>query len=221
MKTYLLPGLGFDHRIFERLALKDIDCNYLNWIEPRKNENIKEYAVKFSERIESDSENVILIGHSLGGILAQEISAIRHVGKVILISSIKSRKELPLHFKVMKPLQIHRLFSKELTSKTIKYWGRYHDYDTAEEQALIVDMVNNQSNNYLKWALKQLSIWRKPEIPLKTEIFQIHGDQDKTFPIKLIRNLDRSIERGGHFMVHRKSAIISELIKNELGRNSE
>lgn len=136
-----------------------IEFDYLNWIEPKKNESIKDYAIRFSKRIDFDNGAVILIGHSLGGIIAQEISAIKPVEKIILISSIKSRAELPIHFKIMKPLGMYKLFSKKLTAKTIKYWGKYHDYITPTEQSLVIDMVNKQSNNYLKWALKQLSIW--------------------------------------------------------------
>jgi len=34
MKAYLLLGLGFDHRIFDRLDLGSLDVEYLNWIEP-------------------------------------------------------------------------------------------------------------------------------------------------------------------------------------------
>lgn len=216
MKTYLIPGLGFDNRIFERLELKGIEFSYLNWIEPRKNESIKDYAIRFSNRIDASHEDLILIGHSLGGIMAQEISAIRPVTKIILISSIKSRTELPTQFKVMKPLLLYKLFSKELTTKTIKFWGKYHDYETPEEQLLVIDMVNNQSNNYLQWALKQLSIWHEPTISPNTKIFQIHGDLDRTFPLKLIKKPDMKIEKAGHFMVYRKSALINEIILKEL-----
>ena len=86
----------------------------------------------------------------------------------------------------MKPLQIHKLFSKELTSKTIKLWGKSNDYETPEYQQLVKDMVNKQSNNYLQWALKELASWEKPKAKLP-KIFHIHGDSDKTFPIKLIQ----------------------------------
>lgn len=216
MKIYLIPGLGFDNRIFEKLELRGIERTFLNWIEPKKNETLKEYAVRFSKSIETNSEDVILIGHSLGGIIAQEIAAILPVSKIILISSIKSRNELPNHFKIMKPLGIYRLFSKELTAKTIRFWGKRHDYETSEEQLLVVDMVNKQSNNYLRWALRQLSIWNEPETSSKTEIFHIQGDLDKTLPLKLIKNLDKRIKNAGHFMVYRKSKLINEIVENEL-----
>jgi len=164
MKLYLTPRLGFDNRIFNKLELDNTDFEYLNWIEPFEKESFKDYVIRFLNRIISKTDEIDLIGHSLGGIIAQEISAIIPVRKIILISSIKSREELPLHFKIIKPLSIYKLFSKELTAKTIKFWEKSHDYVTQEEQALVIDMVNNQSNKYLKWALKQLSIWKMSEI---------------------------------------------------------
>ncbi|MFK8046054.1 MAG: lipase family alpha/beta hydrolase [Crocinitomicaceae bacterium] len=216
MKVYLIPGLGFDHRIFERLELNKIDFEYLNWIDPKKNETIKDYAIRFSDRIDDKLKEIVLVGHSLGGIIAQEIAAIKSVRKIILISCIKSRKELPLHFRIVKPLRIHKFFSKKLTAKTIKYWGKNHDYETPEEQELVVDMVSKQSNNYLRWALKQLSVWKKPEVDSGTKIFQINGGLDKTFPLKLIVQPNEIVKNGGHFMVYKHSKIISTLIVKEI-----
>lgn len=223
MKVYFIPGLGFDHRIFKNISLDNVDVEYLDWIEPVKNESIADYANRLSKGIDKKDRTIIL-GHSLGGIIAQEMAEILPVDKIILISSIKSRKEMPFQFRVVKPLFIHKLFSKELTAKTIKYWGKSHDYETIEEQNLVADMVNKQSNHYLQWALRQLSIWKHPNaetnIDTDTEIIQIHGDLDKTFPIKLIRQPFKEIKNTGHFMVFKKAEIISEIINAALQSKS-
>ena len=214
--VYARPGLGFDERVFEKLKLNGIKFEYLNPIEPLKNERIESYANRISKRIEENSKDVVLIGHSFGGIIAQEIAKIRPIQKIILVSSIKSRKELPFHFKIVKPLQLHHFFSKKLTAKTIKYWGKYHDYATPEEQTLVKDMVTKHSNFYLQWALRQLSLWQTPKPDLETKIFQIHGETDKTFPIKLINRPNKRIPKAGHFMVFKQAALINEVIETEL-----
>lgn len=216
MKTYLIPGLGFDNRIFDKLELDGIDLTYLNWIEPKGKESIKDYAIRFSDRLEDNSDEIILIGHSLGGIISQEIAATIPIKKIILISSIKSREELPFHFKIIKPLYLYKLFSKEITSKTIKYWGKAHNYESLEERDLVKDMVNNHTNKYLQWALKQLSIWKQPELPSTTKLYQIHGDGDKTFPVKLIEQPDRVIKKAGHFMVYKEAHMVSQFIKDSI-----
>ncbi len=216
MKAYLVPGLGFDHRIYKGYQLGDIDIEYIDWIDPIVDESIQDYSRRLSIKIPKDSEDVILLGHSLGGIVAQEIAAIQSIKKIFLISSIRSRSELPFHFKIVKPLHVHKLFSKELTAMTIKYWGGMHDYNSSEEKALVKDMVNKQSNKYLQWALRQLSIWERPNISNDTGIFQIVGAKDKTFPIKLMKQPDRVIENSGHFMVYKHSKVINDLIADEL-----
>lgn len=216
MKTYLIPGLGFDHRIFKNLNLNGFQKEYIDWIEPKRKESIGDYAKRLAERVSSDAEGITLIGHSLGGIISQEIAKIRKIDQIILISSIKSRKENPFHFRIIRPLALHHFFTKKLTFSTFKYWAKKHDYESLEEQALFKDMVNQQSNHYLQWALKVLSNWQTPNLAPHTKVFQIHGAVDQTFPIKNITNPDRILKNGGHFMVYKHPEIISQIITDVL-----
>ncbi len=212
MKIFLLPGLGFDYRIFGNLDLSHLDIEYLEWIEPEDKETFSNYAERLSVRVEDNSEKLILIGHSLGGMLCQEISVIKNIEKIILISSIKSRKELPFHFRIVHPFYLHKLFTKKSTINTLKYWGKKHDYESSEEQELFKDMIGNQSDKYLQWALSELSKWQSPIIPAHTDIFQIHGNQDKTFPIKLIDKPNITVENAGHFMIYKQPKKINEIL---------
>lgn len=212
MKLYLLPGLGFDHRIFSKLNLDNYNPRYINWIEPCKNESLQNYALRLSEKIEDTAEPIVLIGHSLGGILSQEIARIKKIDTIILLSSIQSRAENPFFFKIIQPLRLHYLFTKQWTVKTVKYWGAAHGYETEEEQALFKSMVNQHSNHYLQWALKNLSMWRPVSDEFSTRIIQIHGDKDKTFPIRNIKKPNEVVENGGHFMVFRRADFVGRTI---------
>jgi pimeloyl-ACP methyl ester carboxylesterase len=212
MKVYLIPGLGYDHRIFSNLDLKGLSHQFINWIEPVKDESMHEYATRLFRDIPTNDEEVVLIGHSLGGIVAQEIASEMNIKQIILLSSIKSRKELPLFFKILKPLKLYKLFRKEMVIKTIKYWGTKHGFISSSEKDLFRSMVGSQTNNYLQWALKVLSGWRPGSTPLQTKIIQIHGNKDLTFPIKLIKSPNEVIENGSHVMVYTQPTMISELI---------
>ena len=216
MKVFLIPGLSFDHQIFSKLDLAQWDVQYINWIKPSINESIQAYSKRLAQRIPAQEEKVVLIGHSLGGIISQEISCFRKIYKIILISSIQSRDELPIHFKIIKPLHLHKLFTKELTLKTVKYWGKNQDYVTEDEQRLFKDMVGQQSNQYLQWALKTLSSWTQPNIPAETILTQIVGESDKTFPIKKIKAPDYIIKNAGHFMVYKRPETLTQLINKTL-----
>jgi predicted alpha/beta hydrolase family esterase len=121
MKLYIIPGLGFDHRMFNNLDFSGFQATFLDWIKPLQNESISDYALRFSEKIDdSSSEKTVIIGHSLGGIMASEIARIKKVVQIILISSIRSNEENSFQFKIIKPLGIHHLFTKKLTFSTLK-----------------------------------------------------------------------------------------------------
>lgn len=74
MKIYLFPGLGFDKRIFSKLDFGNLTLEYIDWVEPEKGENFQEYAKRMSAKIVDENEKLILIGHSLGGLICQRDS---------------------------------------------------------------------------------------------------------------------------------------------------
>lgn len=218
MKVYLVPGLGYDCRIFANLDFGEATIECLSWIEPQTQETISAYAKRLFADVLRQNEPLVLIGHSLGGIMAQELAAIKEVEKIILISSIKSRAELSRQFKLIAPLGIHRLFTKELSIKTVKYWGKSHDLVSQEEQDLFRSMVGQYSNHYLQWALRTLSKWSPPKLLPNTAIFHLHGTNDKTLPFSLINKPDATIIDGSHIMVLKRHAEISKIIQRELGK---
>ena len=216
MKICLIPGLGYDCRIFKQLELVGFDVVRLNWIEPKTHEKIHDYAQRLFSTVKVLDEKIIFIGHSLGGIIAQEIASINRVEKIILISSIKSRKELPFTFKLIKPLRLDRFFNKEISISTIRFWGKSHGFETEEERNLFQSMVGNQTNFYLKWALRELSSWHEPKKLPKTQILHIHGTKDKTLPYKLVKNPDFTIENGSHICVLKRAKEVSKIVKNAI-----
>jgi pimeloyl-ACP methyl ester carboxylesterase len=216
MKIYLIPGLGFDYRIFQNLDFGDFKVEYINWIEPLLNEHLQDYSKRLFENKWIGEEKIVLIGHSLGGIVAQEIASVYNIEKVILISSIKSEKENPLHFSILKPLGIYKIFTKEICISTIKYWGKNHGFETNEDQELFKSMLKGQSNKFLQWALKSLAIWKSPTLPTSTKIVQISGEKDKNFPIKFIKTPNYKIENGNHNMVYKQPEKLNKILIDEL-----
>ena len=214
MKILLIPGLGYDCRIFDNLDLSEFDVQRLDWIEPNASETIHDYSQRLFSKVKNTSEDLVIIGHSLGGMVAQEIASVNKIEKIILISSLQSRKELPFSFKLIKPLMLHKFFTKAMTINTIRFWGKSHGFDHESYKALFKSMVAKQTNSYLQWALRELSSWKEPKDLSKTKIVHIHGTKDKTLPYKLILNLDFTIEEGSHICVLKKADKISELIKN-------
>lgn len=211
---YMLPGLGFDERVFSNLSIKNVKIKYLKWLEPSDNETLESYVKRISEQIEITEAPIILLGHSFGGIIVQEISKLIRVGKIILLSSVKSEYEMPVKIRIMKFLPYYRILNKNLILKSFPFWARLFGYNTEKGRRLFVEMLSNSSDNYLRWSLKIISHWKQTNKRLP-EIIQIHGTRDKTFPIKLIKK-PIIIEDGSHFMVYSKADEVSEVINKML-----
>lgn len=218
MRVYLIPGLGYTEQIFEKLRLNGAQIKSLNWLEPKANESIENYAGRMAEQMVFSDDEVVLIGHSFGGILCQEIARRYQVDKVILLSSIQSRAENPLQFRILKPLGLHRIITKSFILKTFPFWGHQHGFVSKEEKALFPQMVGRYSNNYYRWALWHLSTWENKATSVQQNIVRIHGEQDKTFPINLVQQVDHLVKGGSHIMVYKQSALVSDILNQELAK---
>ena len=112
--VYFMPGMAASPSIFERIQLPSdtFEIHLLEWLLPEKEETIEAYAQRVAKDIKHD--NVILVGVSFGGILVQEMKAFVNPKKVIIISSVKSNKELPRKMKVAKTTKAYKLIPTQL-----------------------------------------------------------------------------------------------------------
>ena len=54
MNVYFISGLGADRRAFERIQLPpQFSVHHLDWIEPRKDESLNDYAMRLGEGIDT------------------------------------------------------------------------------------------------------------------------------------------------------------------------
>ena len=213
-KLYCLPGLGLDDRILDRLHFDGWETQFLNWLEPSVNEDLQSYAHRMAEAID-DPRPVILIGYSFGGIVAQEIAAIRPVSKIILLSSIKSGEELSPLFKRVARWGLQRLFNKRVVLASLRPWGWSHGLHRAET-AFFKHMLQRHSQYYFRWALVCISQWERPPRPASTDVIHIHGTRDRPFPFQYLGPVDHVVQEGDHLMIYKRSNEIQGLILKEL-----
>ena len=92
---YLISGLGADERVFSRLEFPaGYETHFLPWIQPlTPTEPIEEYAARMARRILHP--NPVLLGLSFGGMMSIEIARHIPVERVVLLSSVKQKQELP------------------------------------------------------------------------------------------------------------------------------
>jgi len=210
---YFVPGLAASITIFEYLKLSEdkYELYYLDWLIPTsQTESIADYAKRMCARIKH--EKPVLIGVSFGGIMVQEMSKIIPTKKTIIISSVKSRNELPKRLKVARATRAYKLFP----TKKIVNLENFAKYAFGESAKKRVDMykkyLSMRDQNYLPWAIYNILHWQQ-ESPLKN-IIHIHGNNDGVFPIKYVKNCT-IIDGGTHVMILNKASKISQLL-NEL-----
>ena len=184
--VYFVPGLAAGKEIFEYISLPDhlYDVRVLEWISPNKKESIKQYAKRMAALI--IEKNIILIGVSFGGVMAQEMSFFLKTKKIIIISSVKSKHEIPYKLKILKKIPIYKLIPNRFLDNTknivryglgIKTKSKLHSYQK---------YLSVKDTQYLKWAIKQMVGWKR--VNEIENIIHIHGDKDPIFPIKKIKN---------------------------------
>ena len=214
-KIYAIPGLGFDYRIFEKLRLTNAEICYCDWIEPLASENIVDYATRFAREMITD-QNVVLMGQSFGGILAQEIAKIKEINHLILVSTVQSNGEMPFGFKNLARYNLYKLITRQSILTTFPFWQKTYGYISEEDQNLFKSMVVKNSNNYLHWAINQLGSWKGIITQPHQSVLRVHGDSDKTFPLKQMEKIDYVIKAGGHFAVYQNHEVVSNMINKEL-----
>ncbi|MDQ3047106.1 MAG: alpha/beta hydrolase [Bacteroidota bacterium] len=211
--VYIFSGLGADERVFQKLDLSGLQPTFIQWIEPCASEPIEHYASRLLMQITEDKP--ILIGLSFGGIMAVEIAKQISTKKVILISSAKTKSEIPFYFRIAGIFRIHKLMPTSFlrNSNAITNWifGAQSDFDKLLLKQILVDT----SPVFLKWAIDKIARWSNEISP--KNVFHIHGSKDRVLPFRFV-NCDLKINEGGHLMILNKAeelSVILRLILNE------
>ncbi|GAA3516437.1 alpha/beta hydrolase [Aquimarina addita] len=196
--VYFVPGMAADVSIFEYINLPNdkYQVHTIPWKIPIKDENIQVYAKRMCKEV--FHENCVLIGVSFGGIVAQEMSRFLDVKKLIIISSIKSKHELPSRLKVMGKIKAYKILPTFIISK-IDNWEKLAFGDFAKKRAVMYQRyLSVNDKNYLDWSIKNIVCWDQEEVI--EGIVHIHGDKDIIFPIQNIENCIK-VKNGTHVMI--------------------
>lgn len=211
MKIYFLSGLGADETVFHSLNLPGVEPVYLHWFSPHPKETLRAYAQRMAERI--PEKDPILIGLSFGGIMAIEIAACISVKKIILISSIKTRKELPFYMRMCRLVPLHRLLPLHLVSRQPKLMGYFFGTRNSTQQERLKKIIEGTVPGFNPWAIDRLVNW-KPD-GLHKNLVHIHGNADHLLPHRYVK-ADHLIPNGSHFMIVHQAKEISALIQQAL-----
>lgn len=206
--VYLMPGMSANSLIFERIEFpSNFSLHYLEWIDPRKDESLEEYAKRFSKLI--IHKNPILIGVSFGGVLVQEISKIIKHNKLIIISSIKCNEELPPHMKFGKITKSYKLLPLKWINDFESLISFVLGPKIKKRVELYRKYLSKRDENYLNWCIRELIEWKQNK-PIDN-IIHIHGSKDVIFPTNLLSDYIE-LPGGDHAMILKRAEWISKKI---------
>lgn len=193
-----MPGMSAKPKIFEYLRLPEekYKIHWLSWKTPEKKEPIETYSKRICEDVKH--ENVILIGVSLGGVVVQEMQKFIKVKKIVLISTVKTKYEIPTYMHFGRKTKLYKILPTGLVKyfKDLEKWPLGNFIKTRLK--LYNRYIDRDDKLYLNWAIEQMVRWDR-ETPLPG-LLHIHGDKDHIFPIKKIKNCT-VVEGGRHLMI--------------------
>jgi len=213
MHAYFISGLGADQQMFCRTQLPaGYTIHHLPWLRPEPAETFPAYARRLAAGIDQ-SGPFILVGLSLGGMMAIEMNHFLKPVQTILISSVTNRSALPFWFKLASITGIYKIVPD--------YFYHHRNFITAwllgaqskEDKALLSKVMLEADPVFVKWAIPRILAWDNHFIPGKLK--HLHGTRDVILPYRPNQRT-LPIKGGTHFMVFNRAAEVNEILKNVL-----
>ena len=172
------------------------------------------YAQKMAEPI-LKAENPVVIGLSLGGMLASEMTTFIPNLRAILVSSIKSQEERSNILKLGRLFPVQGLVPPNTMQRFTFMWELAQKKRLKGDAKHMIQMFKEQDDKFMRWAIVNAPKWRGKGD--ESRITHIHGTADRMFPSKRIKNFI-PVHGGTHLMVYMKGEEVTKLIQQELNR---
>lgn len=196
--VYLVPGMAANPSIFDHIKLP-ADCfslHPLTWKIPDVDESMSSYAKRMLKEVKHD--NPVLVGVSFGGVVVQEMAKYVKYKKLIIISSVKTKTELPRRMLFSKALGLYRIAPVGLV-KHVNLLSTYAITDNLKHKAeLYQKYLSITDPVYLHWALEKMLCWDQTEYA--EDLIHIHGTADPVFPFRYIKDCI-PVKGGTHAMI--------------------
>lgn len=217
MINYFISGIATDYRAFLPQYEAVENPVYLPFPIHDAKDNMHTYAQKFVPFIQTN-EPFNIIAHSMGGIITMELIKYVQPQKVILLSTVKSRSEMPHKLTHMKYTHAHKLLPGTGFIKSIEIGtamiSRIKKVPTLRNT--VIEMAKANDPKFLYWAVNAIIKWNGDE-NYRKDIIHIHGTKDQMFPYKKIKNAI-PIFGGTHEMNLLRADEVNRLIQYYLSR---
>ncbi len=199
-KIFVISGLGADETMFSELNIKHYELVHIKWVQPVKTDTLATYAQKLLPQI--TTEKPIVLGLSLGGMLALEVSKHIEPQCIIALSTVTKRAELPVHYKIAGFFNAHKWMPLKFLGKQKWLTHRLFGAKNKHSKVKLNAVLENIDHFFLKWALNAVLKWDNTKIP--ENLYRIHGTKDLILPRNKKGNYHTIIKGGTHLMVLNK-----------------
>lgn len=209
MNVYFISGIGADYRLFTHLRLPEgHQPSYIHWIPPQKEEKLKDYALRLAEQIDL-KKPFMLVGLSLGGIMAVEIAKRYPPVCTIIISSVPVTAHLPKYYQLAYRLGLGKLVPASLLkmAATVKHSLTMR---SPLNRKLMRDIIRSGDDHFIRWALNAVLEWENTTIP--HPFFHIHGTRDEVFPINLTKPT-HIVPKGRHMLLMSRPETVNNILR--------
>lgn len=207
---YFIPGMAAGPKTFENIKLPEdqYEVKIIEWLIPEKDETLTQYAKRMAAFVKTP--DAILVGVSFGGVVAQEMERFLKLKRLVIISSVKNKNELPWRMRLTGQFKAYKLIP---TAKflSVKDLTQFSVGPKSKRRLLLYQKyLNVRNKQYLDWAIKQMVTWDREKTV--EGLIHIHGEKDQVFPIKYIKKCI-VIKEGTHIMLLTRGREISQLLQ--------
>jgi len=213
MKIFVFSGLGADKRAFTAIDFSGYEVKHMDWIDPLPKEKLEDYVIRLAETHHLPKSGAAVIGVSFGGMCICELAKSYTFQKIVLISTAKSKNELPQDgfWSFLAPLA--NLIPGKMLTKPNSLLFKTFGVTEQKDKDLLANIIRDTDPKFLKWAMGAIRHWENITEP--KEFFHVHGTEDRVVPFKNVKQVIPIMD-GGHFMVLNRGDEISQLIRSYL-----
>lgn len=207
----LLPGLGADGRMFSSIRSRIPQVVTPDWIEPRPNESVADYAARLVPLIDP-GRPCFIGGCSFGGVVAQEVAArLPSVRACFVIGSLRSTGNRPLRIRVLRPITPLVGILPWIAPWLVWLIGSLLRAPTRG----VLTQLADANGRFLRWGAQAVLTWKPSPQVATVRIVQIHGDRDRVFPIRS-NAIDHVVAGAGHLIAITHSKDVADILKSQM-----
>ncbi len=211
MTVYLLPGVGCDRRMYDRIDLpQQYAVVRLEWPVFTGTDTLARIAARMRPQVNADEPH-ILVGVSMGGMVAQELAALTNPQKVVLISSWTGPQEWTPFVRMSAQLGLHGLI-RDWTMRAAWPIKEYLAPRGNDVDQLLWDMACKQTAKQLRHGTGAILRWKGS--PWKGHVVRIHGDRDVVTPLRF--PVDHLLPGATHVLVMTHAPEVSRLLQHAI-----